>query len=362
MSRPCQANINLDALQHNFAVAKSLAPHSKTAAVVKANAYGHGATECALALEGEADALAVACIDEAIALRSAGVTRAILLLEGVFRIDELQQAADNNFWIVIHEQWQIDSLLSFAKNYSGEEKLSAWLKIDTGMHRLGFEPSQSQAVLEQLRSIKCVNDDIVLCSHFACADTPEAAENAAQLTLFDSTFKNVNYATSIANSAALIALEESRRDWNRPGIMLYGSSPFQYGKSVMVDLRPVMTFESEVISVSHVRKGHSVGYSKQWRAERDSLIATVAVGYGDGYPLNAPNATPVMIDGVRAPLAGRVSMDMITVDVTDLPSVTAGSKVELWGEQLSVNEVAMHCNTISYELLTRMPLRAKRQY
>ena len=371
MSRPCQAYIDLNALRHNFFVAKSLAPQSKTAAVVKANAYGHGAIQCAKALEEPADALAVASINEAIELRNAGVKKAIILLEGIFEANELEYAAAHNFWLMVHAQWQLDCIINYAKGKS-KRKLSIWLKVDSGMHRLGFDPKQAAAIHTQLKNMPVVNDGVVLCSHFACADTPESTANQLQLNQLDTIEQHLGCPTSIANSAALIALKNSRRDWNRPGIMLYGCSPFASGvidstssngsALSTLDLRPVMSLCSKVISLGAAKAGETVGYSERWIAARDSRIATIAIGYGDGYPLNAPSGTPVIVDGQLTTLAGRVSMDMITVDVTDLPSVNIGSTVELWGENLSVNTVAKHCNTIAYELLTRMPQRAQKIY
>jgi alanine racemase len=232
------------------------------------------------------------------------------------------------------------------------------------MHRLGFQPAEIQSAYNALTNSRNVSEEIVLTSHFACADdlnSPATSQQIQQFDLYTPTSQKQQSA-SLANSAAILGWPKAQRNWQRPGYMLYGNSPFSEPQKNADKLRPVMSFESAVISVRSISAGESVGYTANWTAQRDSIIATVTVGYGDGYPRQAANGTPVMINGVRCPLVGRVSMDMITIDVTDLAATAIGDRVVLWGPELPVNEVAIHCDTIGYELLTRMPSRVPRIY
>jgi alanine racemase len=236
--------------------------------------------------------------------------------------------------------------------------------MDTGMHRLGFQPEEIQSAYNALTNSRNVSEEIVLTSHFACADdldNPATSQQIQQFDLYTPTGKKLPH-SSLANSAAILGWPKAQRNWQRPGYMLYGNSPFSESQNNADQLRPVMSFESAVISVRSISAGESVGYTANWTAQRDSIIATITVGYGDGYPRQAPNGTPVMVNGVRCPLVGRVSMDMITVDVTDLPVAAIGDRAVLWGPELPVNEVARQCGTIGYELLTRMPSRVPRNY
>ena len=361
MSRPTIAKIDLDALRHNYGLAESLAPGSQTIPMVKANAYGHGAIEIANALASMAPAFGVACIEEAIALRDANISQPIFLLEGTFTADEVVQAEHYNLWLMVENQPQLDAILAADLSH----QIKVWLGVDTGMHRLGFQPKDLAAAYSTLKESRNVHNEIVVTSHFACADDLNSQATNKQIATFDqhlpSDSDQALPLTSLANSAAILAWPAAQRDWQRPGYMLYGNSPFAQPQANADQLRPVMSFESAVISVREIAAGESVGYGATWTAERQSRIATVAVGYGDGYPRHAPNGTPVLINGVRCPLVGRVSMDMITVDVTDLEA-SIGDKAILWGPALPVNEVAAACNTIGYELLTRMPARVPRAY
>ena len=373
MSRPTKAIIDLNALRHNFALAQSCVSPSSgkelskelrkepgTIAMVKANAYGHGAIEVAKALAPIASAFGVASIEEAIDLRDHGIKQPILLLEGTFSDDEVSVAAQNNFWLMVENQPQIDAII----NATLARKINVWLGMDTGMHRLGFQPNEIQAAYDALNNSHNVNEDIVVTSHFACADDLSSQATSEQIRHFDlhmpKTHKKLS--ASLANSAGVLAWPQSHRDWQRPGFMLYGISPFDQPQVNADKLQAVMSFESAVISLRSISAGESVGYTANWTAQRDSTIATVTVGYGDGYPRSAPNGTPVLINGVRCPLVGRVSMDMITVDVTDLHRVAIGDNAVLWGPELPVNEIATACGTIGYELLTRMPARVPRVY
>jgi alanine racemase len=329
--------------------------------MVKANAYGHGAVEIATALASMAPAFGVACIEEAVALRDANISQPILLLEGTFTADEVVQAEHYNLWLMVENQPQLDAILAADLSH----QIKVWLGVDTGMHRLGFQPADLPAAYSALKEARNVHNEIVVTSHFACADDLENQATSQQIATFDQHLPRDSDQslplTSLANSAARLAWPAAQRDWQRPGYMLYGNSPFAQPQANADQLRPVMSFESAVISVREIAAGESVGYGATWTAERQSRIATVAVGYGDGYPRHAPNGTPVLINGVRCPLVGRVSMDMITVDVTDLEA-SIGDKAILWGPALPVNQVAAACNTIGYELLTRMPDRVPRVY
>jgi alanine racemase len=357
MARPNRAGLDLKALRHNISHARALAPHSKIMAVVKANAYGHGAVTIAGTLEPHADAFAVACIEEALELRAAGIVLPILLLQGVFEESELLQAASHNFWVMIDNEWQLSSL----EQAQLPNRVQCWLKIDTGMNRLGIDPAQTDDFYRRLKASPNADDSFVLCTHFAAADDLASDHTSKQIECFTDTCKALPAPRSVANSPGLLGWPESRLDWVRPGYMLYGNSPFGVQAHPAADaLKPVMTLCSAVISLRNVQSGESVGYGASWTAQRHSLIATVTIGYGDGYPRGAKSGTPVLVNGQRAALAGRVSMDMITVDVTDLENVAIGDEVTLWGKDLPVAEVAQWADTIGYELTTRMPARTPR--
>ena len=376
MSRPAKVLVDLGALRHNCQLANSLSPESQTMAIIKADAYGHGAVQVARALEDLVPAFGVACIEEALELRESGIKIPIHLLEGVFTEDEIQIAAANNFSLAVVNQEQKKQLLETL--LSKEERIKVWLHVDTGMHRLGIQPDEIASSYKELSACPHIQDDIVIATHFACADDLENTFSTEQLRRFHQglgSLSSVNteeslasspVPLSLANSAALLGWPEMRAAWNRPGIMLFGSSPFLAPHKEADKLLPVMTFKSGVISLCNIPVGETVGYAATWTAQRASRIATVAIGYGDGYPVHAPSGTPVLINGHRCPMVGRVSMDMITVDVTDLPDIALGDEVILWGgslsANLSVNEVANCAGTISYELLTRMPRRTPREY
>jgi len=362
MSRPSSAIIDLQALRDNFSLAQSLAPNSHTMPMVKANAYGHGMLAVAEALADRAPAFGVACIEEALELRAAGIQQPILLLEGTFSANEVPIAARENFWLMVENHPQVAAIIDTPL----QVPVNVWIKVDTGMHRLGFPPEEIPQVFQQLQASANVAKTMVIATHFAWADNRESEFTAQQIARFEATIDTIDQtpiATSLANSAAILNWPKARGNWQRPGYMLYGISPFTEPQANADKLKPVMTFNSAIISVREVKTGESVGYTAHWTAPRDSRIATVCVGYGDGYPRHAANGTPVLVQGQRCPLVGRVSMDMITIDITDLPSsVSIGEPVTLWGGKLPVNEVADHCDTIGYELLTRMPTRAPRIY
>ena len=358
MARPTQAIVDLEALRHNCRLARSLGGDGQLMAVVKANAYGHGAVPAAQALEPLVSAFAVACIEEAEELRNAGLTRPILLMEGIFEAEELEIAAQRDFWVMLQNHRQVDSLESAAL----PRPLTCWLKLDSGMHRLGFSLAESTALLERLRACQNVADEVVLATHLARADELDNSFTPQQITAFRQHTQALGAPCSMANSPGLLGWPESRDAWNRAGVMLYGQSPFPASHPEADKLKPVMTLQSEVIALRDVPVGDTVGYGGAWTAERASRIATIPVGYGDGYPRNAGNGTPVLVAGRRAALVGRVSMDMITVDVTDLPPISIGEPVELFGQAITANEVASHAGSIGYEIMTRMLPRVPRRY
>lgn len=362
MSRPTKIVINLAALKKNCNLAQSLSTQGKVVAVVKADAYGHGATDIAQALAKDVAMFAVSSLEEALVLRESGIKQPVLLLEGCFSDDEYLLAAKQNFEIVIHNDIQLNHLIG----HSFKPALTVWLKVDSGMHRLGISPDNAMQFYQQLKAADSV-DKIILTTHLASADCLDMGYTEMQLARFLISIQPIidtgdDVQLSIANSAGLMAWPDSRGDWNRPGIMLYGLSPFADPHPIADNLNAVMTFQSEVIAVRTISKGEAVGYGSTWVAEQDAVIATVAAGYGDGYPRTAKSGTPVLVNGQRATLAGRVSMDMISVDVTLLDNIKVGDKVELWGANLSANEVASWADSIGYELVTRMPKRTRREF
>jgi alanine racemase len=358
MSRPAKAIVDLAAIRHNYQLAQRLAPNAKTLGVVKANAYGHGAAAVAKTLEPLAPVLAVACIEEALELRAADISKPILLLEGPFTDDEVVIASRENFWLMASGIEQVQRIADAQIS----KPVTVWLKADSGMHRLGLQGEQLRRAYEQLQPLEHVNSDIVLATHFAAADELDSDFTEQQIAYFASLAEGLKAPLSMANSAGILGWPQSHSDFNRPGIMLYGASPFEHSQDNGDQLLSAMTLTSEVIGLRTIEAGETVGYGRSWTAQRHSTIATVAIGYGDGYPRHAPNGTPVLIHGQQVPLAGRVSMDMITIDVTELNNVQVGDSVELWGSNLPLNTIAEHAGTISYELVTRMPLRTPRIY
>jgi alanine racemase len=358
VSRLIRAVIDAAALRHNVRTIRERARGARIMAVVKANAYGHGLVPTALAL-GEVDAFAVARLEEGLALRAQGVSQPIVLLEGVFAAEQLLEAARYGFDLVVHDALQIEIL----EEDPGPHRFVLWVKIDTGMNRLGFRPDEFPQALRRLRDLKPAPLEIRLLTHLARADEPENPMTAGQVARFKEATRGLDFAISIANSAGVFSELHLGCDWVRPGLALYGASPFADRTGADLGLRPVMSLETSVIAVRHVPRGETVGYGGTWQAPRDSTVAIVAAGYGDGLARGLPSGTPVLIDGRRAPLCGRVSMDMIAVDVTELPGVRVGTPAVLWGRGLPVEEVARHAGTIPYELLCgvsqRVPLELR---
>ncbi|WP_299078229.1 alanine racemase [uncultured Paraglaciecola sp.] len=352
--RQTYAHINVDAAVNNFRKMAALANNSQTLAVIKADAYGHGAVAIAKALTSDAHGFAVAFIDEAIQLREQGIEQPILLLEGVMSRDEMKLAHEKNFWVMLHRSEHFDWLLTL----DAGQRPHIWIKVDTGMHRLGIEFSEIDSLLTAHSEL--LRDSTVLCSHLACADEPDNGFTLQQTKKLTDLANQYGLAFSLANSAGILQWPISHGSWNRLGIALYGCA--QPPTNKLVELQPVMTLSAPIIALRTLEKGDSVGYGQSWVAQRTTTLATVAIGYADGYPRHASANTPAWLHGKRIALVGRVSMDMSSFDVTDLPQVEVNDKVELWGEHLSVAEVAECASTISYELLTRISPRVKRIY
>jgi alanine racemase len=341
-----RASIDTAALRHNLGRVRDTAPDARVMAVIKANGYGHGLVPVARALAGS-DGFAVARLEEGLALRAAGLEHTILLLEGVFDAEQLALAAAHRLELMVHSTEQLELL----EGRAGSSSVTAWIKLDTGMNRLGFRAEQFASAYQRLTRIRNVESDPTLVTHLANADDREDPMTDGQLRRFAAATAGLPGARSIANSAALLGWPASRADWVRPGLMLYGLSPFAGDAGAALSLRPVMTLHTEVIAIKSVRPGETVGYGGVWRAPRETRMAVIAAGYGDGYPRSAPGGTPVLVNGVRAPLIGRVSMDMLTVDVTGLEGTATGDPVVLWGEGVPVEEVADRAGTIPYELV-----------
>lgn len=355
--RPLVATIDLAAILHNYRLARRCAPGRQAFAVVKANAYGHGAREVVSVLHDEADGFAVASLEEAAEARAMHGEARILLLEGCFSADELPMAAHLGLDLVLQGPEQVEALLAAEP----ARPLNVWLKLDSGMHRLGFAAEAIRELFPRLRGATQVAE-LNLISHFACADERGHSLTELQLERFLDLLDLDFDQRSLANSAAVVAIPAAHMDWLRPGIMLYGATPLIDLAAADLGLKPAMTLGARLIAVREVPAGESIGYGADWVAGRPSRIGTVSCGYADGYPRQAPAGTPVWVGGRRVPLAGRVSMDMLMVDLTDLPEAAVGDAVELWGANLPVDDVARAAGTIGYELLTKVTARVPRRY
>ncbi|UCF77205.1 MAG: alanine racemase [Betaproteobacteria bacterium] len=355
MIRPTFATINLGALRHNLEVARRHASGSKTFAVVKANAYGHGLMRAAPALAA-AEGFALLDLEEAIRLRAAGYRQRILLLEGFFSPSEFALFAEHRLCAVVHNREQLRMLRQLPKDAA----LDVFLKINTGMNRLGFTAAEFPDALRALQSNPGVKQ-IALMTHFADADGTSGVE--WQTAVFDRLANRLDLPRSLANSAAVFRFPETHADWVRPGIMLYGCSPFAEQSGTELGLVPAMTLESRIIAVQQLRRGDVVGYGKLFVADRDTRIGVVTCGYADGYPRHAPTGTPIMVEGRMTRTVGRVSMDMLCADLSDIPEALVGSRVVLWGESAPVERVAEAAGTVGYELLCglapRVPVRER---
>jgi alanine racemase len=350
ISRNTQAIIDLNSMVKNYQYIDKLTGGSNTIAVIKADAYGHDASMIARALAPQVKMFAVAFMDEALTLRKNGIKNNILILEGPFKESDFALAQQNNFMLMFHSSYQIEWLNSHSDKFFSD----IWLKVDTGMNRLGFHVDQIDNILSQLSTYQ--RSKLVLCSHFSTAEQLDSTKPIEQLSKLNKIVDQYNCQFSIANSAGILNFPESHGDHNRLGLALYGISPINE-HLLCKPLIPVMTLQANIIAIHNMKIGETVGYGDLWQAQRETTIATVAIGYADGYPRNAKCGTPVFINGKTAPLVGCVSMDMITVDITDLQNVKIGNSVELWGKNISIDTVAQHSDTINYELLTRVSKR-----
>jgi len=349
-SRLTQAVIDLDALVKNYQYIDSLVGNSNTIAVIKADAYGHDANKVALALSSKVNSFAVGFIDEALSLRSAGIKNTILILEGPFNQSDFKIAQKHNFTLMLHSDYQLQWLKSMSDIFSGD----IWLKINTGMNRLGFHIEQVEHIMSQLT--KAQKRKLVLCSHFSTAEQVNNNKPVEQLSALKYLASKYHCQFSMANSAGILNWPASHGDYTRLGLALYGVSPIG-NCPITQALIPVMTLEANIIAINKLNIGETVGYGDIWQAQRETRIATVAIGYADGYPRNAKAGTPVFINGKVVPVVGRVSMDMITVDITDIDNTAIGDTVELWGKNINIDTVALYSDTINYELLTRVSKR-----
>ena len=344
MPRPIQARIHPQALAHNLTIAKQLAPHSKTWAVVKANAYGHRIQHAYLGLKNT-DGFALLDLNEAAQLRDLGWQGPILLLEGCFDVSDLHLAQQLNLTLVVHHEAQLRML----EQHQPSQHMAVYLKMNSGMNRLGFPPGEYQNAWQRLQALPWIQH-ITLMTHFANADNAKGV--GTQLALFLSTTQGLNAPLCLANSAAVLWHAHTHRNWVRAGIMLYGSSP----SGIVDDLLPnqlqaAMTLSSEIIAIQNLDVGASIGYGSQFTATQPVRVGIVACGYADGYPRHAPTGTPIMVEGIRTRTLGRISMDMLCVDLTPIPQAHIGSPVELWGQQLPIDDVAQSCATVGYELM-----------
>lgn len=367
--RPLTAHIDLDALRHNYLQARQYALEAQAMAVLKANAYGHGATACARALRDLAPAMAVACLEEGRALRASGIECPIVLLEGFFDAGELDEVITGGYWSVLHTHWQVDALLERLERWP-QHRVTVLIKCDSGMHRLGFAPDEIQNICQRLSTHEGIEQTLLM-THFATADIPDNPLLTRQLETINTLRSRLDLPGCFANSPATLSAPASHHDWVRPGVMLYGVNPLEprhtLHDEVDQKLRPVMTLESRIIAVRELPTGEPIGYGARHVTRRPTRVGVVACGYGDGYDRHAREGTPVLVEGQRAAIAGRVSMDMLTVDITELPEADIGSRVTLWGRDasgavLSVSEVASWCDTIAYTLLTGILPRVPRYY
>lgn len=355
MSRPTKLVVEPSALLHNLAQIRRFAPGKKVITMVKANAYGCGLHAVVPVLEGQVDAFGVACIEEAMVIRKMGSRTPCILFQGVFSPDEFKTAAQYQLGCVLHQPQQVKWLLDTPL----PAPIKVWVKVNTGMHRLGFKPHELQDVMNALQGCSWVDKDIGLMTHLACADEPNRVENAQQISLFEHISVPGFTQRSIANSAAIISFPQTHADVVRPGIMLYGVSPFSDKTSIDLGLLPVMRFISALSAVQDYPAGAQIGYSGTWKSERPSRIGIVAAGYGDGYPRHIAANTPVWIQGREVKIVGRISMDMMAVDLTEHTDIQTGAVVELWGTHVLVERIAKAAGTTGYELLCQISERVR---
>jgi len=354
MTPAAYALLNLNALQHNLQKVRECAPNAKIMAVIKANGYGHGMLRVAETLS-QVDAFAVARVQEGIRLRKAGLKNRIAVLEGFTCLEELDDLLQYQLDAVVHTATQLDLL----EQHDGEAQIGVWLKLDTGMNRLGFHAKEFSGIYQRLSRCALVRHPVSLMTHLADADDKQDAMTMKQINLFNETVGRLQGERSIANSAGILAWAAALTDWVRPGVMLYGISPFPESTGAELGLKPIMSLHSRLIAVKPLAKGGSVGYGCGWVCPQDTTLGVVAIGYGDGYPRYAKPGTPVLVNGLRVPLIGRVSMDMITVDLASQPNAKPGDAVTLWGNGLAVEEIALCADTIPYTLVCGVTQRVR---
>lgn len=356
MGRNVLAQVSQFALRHNLKEVRKLAANAKIIAMIKANAYGHGLAKVAKTIH-DVDAFGVACIDEALLIRKEGIETNIVLMEGIFRDEELELVQKHHFTLVVHHWRQIQALQQYPK--TTPEKFKIWIKINTGMNRLGFSPNEfdeAYTILSTLPHIELMG----FMTHFAQADEKNSALTQQQFDLFNHVVGKRPGQRCLANTAGILAWSQTHGDWVRPGLMLYGASPFADSTGKDFNLIPAMTLCSEIIAIRDVGMGEKVGYGGTWENnKKTSKIGIVAFGYGDGYPWHAKNGTPVLVNGQRVQTVGRVSMDMLAVDLSSLNNVEVGAPVILWGKDLPIEEVARHAGTLPYELFCRFTERVQ---
>lgn len=348
------AVLDLNAAAHNLEKVRSFAPDAKIMAVIKANGYGHGLLRIAKALH-DVDAFAVARVDEGIRLRKAGVKNRIAVLEGFTCAEELDELLNHQLDAVVHSFAQLEIIA----DRTGPAQIAVWLKLDTGMNRLGFKAHEFDEVYRRLSNCPIIRQPINLMTHLANADDKNDAITIKQIDLFNTTVAAFPGPRSIANSAGILGWQQALTDWVRPGIMLYGISPFPDSTGEQLGLKPIMALHSRLIAVKPIEKGDKVGYAGTWVCDKSTTLGVVAIGYGDGYPRYAKSGTPVLVNGQRVPLVGRVSMDMITVDLGPQTDAKPGDAVTLWGEGLAVEEIARWADTIPYTLVCGVTQRVQ---
>lgn len=355
MSRAAVAILSTENLLHNLAVIKKTSGNKDIMVMIKANAYGHGLRSVARRVQGQVDSLGVASIDEALALRKAGVNAPITLIEGVFEPNELLIASSQRFRVVFHDPVQI----AWLESNTLPLPVRAWLKVDSGMGRLGFNLKEAGMYYERLSRSSQIAKPLGIMSHFACADVADHPLNKKQMQAFEQFAKDLSGPKSFANSAAIFQFPAAHYDVVRPGLAAYGISPIPKKTAAELGLRPVMTLQTRLIGVRMMEKGSSIGYGSQFICPEDMPVGVIAMGYGDGYPRSARTGTPVLVNQTRCQLVGRVSMDMSTIDLRNLPSAVVGDPVTLWGAQLPIEEVATYTANIPYDLVTGVQQRVK---
>ena len=351
--RPACASLDASALRHNLAEVRALSG-ARVMAIVKANGYGHGLTWVAKTL-AEADAFGVASLEEGRELRESGIRQEICLLEGFFDASEIPVILREHLTPVIHDHYQVEAL----KGVRGAGRCDVWIKVDTGMHRLGFEPAEVPAVMAELAALPCIARQGLL-SHLACAEDADSAATRGQIERFEG-LALPGLRRSLANSAGIMQWPAAHTDWVRPGLMLYGASPLAANTPAPARLKPVMTLRSRLISVRNRHKGDAIGYGGVYRCPQDMPVGVVGVGYGDGYPREFQTTVSVLVRGQRAPVIGRISMDMLTVDLRAVAGAQVGDEVILWGQDLPVEEIAHAAGTIPYTLLCGLTQRLPRR-